>query len=174
MENNRYFNSGFAVGAVFVAVVFLALYSARPELFMIQAPPAPAPVCPPAPAPKCGPSTDILPPPTYSENLPEELETNREAEVRVAWDEVPGAKGYRVYVTDRTGRLVKKYSTSRTTIYLKDIPAPEDVAEVNYTVALATANADDKEGERGEMRPLKVNRQSSVVAPTIKRIVIED
>src|SRR5262245_38726360 len=44
-----------------------------------------------------------LPAPMFAKSLPPKLATNRVMEVRVAWDGIDGAKGYNIYVEDKTG-----------------------------------------------------------------------
>jgi hypothetical protein len=123
---------------------------------------------------KCGPSDEILPPPEYSAKLPNPLVTNHEAEVKVAWNAVLGAKSYNVYIEDLKGRVVKKYSTSRTIIYLKEVPTPANDDDITYNVFLTTVNANNVDGAKSVARTLKASKLASVVAPTVKQIVIED
>lgn len=124
--------------------------------------------------PCAGYNYDKLPPPKYADKLPKKLETNRTMEVKVAWGGVNGAKGYNIYVEDKGGRLIRKFETKRTFIYLRDIPLPAEATELEYQVRLATVNGAEQAGDKGETRPLKISRQASVMAPTLKKIEVED
>lgn len=119
-------------------------------------------------------SYDKLSAPKFAASLPEKLMTNRYMEVKVAWEGVPGAKSYNVYVERMDGSLVRKYETRRTFLFLSEIPLPPEARQVDYVVRLASVNGADKVGDKGESRSLKVNRQGSVVAPTLKKIEVED
>jgi len=168
MKNYVLVAGGFVAGIAATCLVFLnrpQTPAAESKVIVKEIPPTPD---------ACGPSKEILPPPKFAGNLPDKLETNHEAEVRVAWSAVSGAKAYNVFVTDKRGHLVKKFTTTHTAIFLKDIPTPPDTDTIEYRVSLATVNGVDKAGEKSETRDLKVNRQAEVVAPTVKKIVVED
>jgi hypothetical protein len=168
MRNYVLLAGGFVAGIAVTCLVFLNRPpppAAEPKVIVKEIPASPE---------SCGPSKEILPPPVFAENLPQKLETNHEAEVRVAWSAVTGAKSYQILVTDRRGHLVKTYTTTHTAIYLKDIPTSQETETSEYRVALATVNGNNVAGEKSESRGLKVNKQASVVAPTVKNIVVED
>ena len=175
---NNYIDSmmGFIVGLIVACLVFIGHYvriyqvpyfPEIPTVEEIEEARKPKACIPPPAAP-------LLSAPEYAQNLPESLQTNRESEVRVSWQDVEGAKSYRVVLRDMQGKIVKRYTTSNTALVLTDIPNPSDLEEVSYQVSLATINMDEKDGPEGSPRPLRVRRPASVTAPTVKNIVIED
>ncbi len=119
-------------------------------------------------------SDKILDPPEYQSNLPEELVTNFEGEVMVRWKEVIGAKRYQVAVLTEAGEKVKEYKTSKTLLYLKDIPLPRGKFDAHYILKLQTVNGKDELGPLGLAKKLYVKPMASVVAPEVQEIKVED
>jgi hypothetical protein len=67
-------------------------------------------------------NSDLLPPPQFLASQPAVLRTSDEAEIQISWTSVPGAGKYNLYLVDKKDKVVKTYSTSSTSIFLKDIP----------------------------------------------------
>ncbi len=114
-----------------------------------------------------------LPAPTFTAAFPDHLETNSATEIRIAWNKVEGAKGYSLIVEDVHGKLIKKYSTTRTDTAVQ-IPAPETGEGISYSLRVVAVNPGDIEGEKGEPRKMKVMRRNSALAPSLKQITIEE
>jgi hypothetical protein len=172
MKNTAPVAGAFLLGIAVASIFFISTKSA--SISSPAASPGEAVECKAKVIDSCALSKEILPPPKFAADLPGQLETNHEAEVKVAWEPVTGAKAYHISVMTKSGHLVKRYSTTRNTIYLKDIPTPPNTDVIDYKIFLATANASDEDGDKSEARDLKVNKQASVVAPTVKQIVVED
>ena len=119
-------------------------------------------------------SYEKLTAPKYASGTPPTIQTNRMMEAKVTWDGVNGARGYILFLETPGGKLIRKYETKKTSILLRDIPLPIEAKEADYVVRIATINGADKVGEKGDPRPLKVNRMGSVMAPTLKKIEVED
>jgi hypothetical protein len=136
-----------------------------------------SPVCekhePPPPCP-CLYSDEILDPPNFHASMPESLVTNFEGEALVRWTDVPGAKKYTVYLETEDGQEVKPYRSTRTVLYLKDIPLPKGKFEATYALRLAAVNGKDQAGPKSKSRRLIVKPQASVMAPEVQEIRVEE
>ncbi|MGZ3791892.1 MAG: hypothetical protein ACXVCP_06065 [Bdellovibrio sp.] len=130
--------------------------------------------CPPEVPCPCLFSDKTLDPPEFAANAPASFATNLEGEVRINWIEKPGAKKYKIFLENKDGKQVQISQTSRTAIYLKDIPLPSGQVEAHYFIRLASVNGKDEVGPKGSSRPLHVKPQASVVAPQIEQIKVED
>jgi hypothetical protein len=119
-------------------------------------------------------TTDVLPPPNYHLKTPSKLETNREGEVRIQWEDVPKASAYQVKLYDLRRKLVKSWKTKRTVIYLKQVPFSDELEFTPYKIVLTTLNKLGEEGDDSESRDLNSRRLRSVVAPQIESITVED
>jgi hypothetical protein len=127
-----------------------------------------AAVCPP-----CG--ADVkYDPPSFGPNVPSTVVADLEAQAIVNWTSVSGAPRYRLYVTDKSGRVLKTYSTGRTSLVLKELPRPKTTTTAEYWISLASLNNLGLPGQRGEKRKLIVHGRPDLVAPQIKLIRIED
>jgi hypothetical protein len=143
----------------------------EPTLLQKETMIAAAPSCPACP---CLYSDQILDPPRFDSNLPETIETNREGEALVQWNEVAGAKKYLVHIENKEGKIIKTYKASRRTLYLKDIPLPEGFQQADYFLRISSVNGKDEEGPKGPRKNLHVAPQANVVAPVIQEIKVED
>ncbi|MDG0816177.1 hypothetical protein [Bdellovibrio svalbardensis] len=124
--------------------------------------------CPEDPADKT-PST-----PEYVDNLPPVLQTNHEGEVRVAWKQVPHAEQYQVFIKDLSGKKVRTWKTSKTALYLKELPFQDSLEFTPYKVTVIALNRKGLASSESAQHDLKVRRLNGVVAPSIRSIVIED
>lgn len=115
-----------------------------------------------------------LQPPEYYADLPNPLITNHKGEVRVAWTPVPGAKRYVVMLYDHQGNIAKKYFTEWNVIYLKDVPLDSGAHGATYLVRVASENADKTKSEYGPSRTLNVKPLTTIVAPQVQEIRVED
>lgn len=142
----------------------------------VETPPSELPVEPAkeCPACPCLYSEEILPPPNFDPSVKEVIETNHEGEAYFKWSTVPGTKKYAIHIERENGTSVKMYKTSRTMIFLKDIPLPVGAREATYFLRLASINGKDIQGSLGPKRKLHVKPQSSVTAPSIEEIKVED
>jgi hypothetical protein len=125
-------------------------------------------VCPP-----CG-AEAKYDPPSFQASVPATIVANLEAEAHVRWTKVSGAPRYRLYITDKAGRVVKSYSTGRTELTLKELPRPKTTTMAEYWISLASLNSLGLPGPRGEKRKLIVHGRPDLVAPKIMLIRIED
>jgi hypothetical protein len=116
----------------------------------------------------------VLPPPKFREDLGERLTTNAFGEVKITWSSVDQAKRYHLQVFDSRGKPFKTLTTSRTILYVKDLPFNKDLEETPYKIALQTENADGEVGELGTLKDLGVKRLLSLYAPSIRGINIEE
>lgn len=112
--------------------------------------------------------------PEYHSSLPEVLETNREGEVRVRWLEVAHARQYEVRMYDMKGQLAKTWKTSRTNLFLNQLPYPEDQEIATYQVRLVALGISDATGPESEPKKLQIKKLRSVMAPIIEAITVED
>jgi hypothetical protein len=80
-----------------------------------------------------------------------------------------------VILQNLKGKTLKTYRTSRSIIYLKDIPFPKGAQEIEYQLRLLTINGADIEGDVSpESKKLLVKPSSQIMAPEIREIKVED
>ncbi|WP_413612339.1 hypothetical protein [Bdellovibrio sp. HCB-110] len=115
-----------------------------------------------------------LPAPSLSANLATPLMSNHEGEIRVTWNEVPHATRYRLQVLDTEGNVIKTYTTSRSTVYLKELPYDEGRPFTPYSVVLSTINRKSEEGALSPRYEVRVLPLKNLTAPTINEISIEN
>jgi hypothetical protein len=115
-----------------------------------------------------------LPAPAFRNSMPEILESNREGEVLVQWLPVEHAKMYQVRMYDKNGRMVKFWKTSKTTLYLKQLPFDDGLDFTPYQVTLVAMTQSDVEGSESEKKDLHVRKLKNIVAPNIEAITVED
>ncbi|MEK2645798.1 hypothetical protein [Bdellovibrio sp. BCCA] len=120
------------------------------------------------------PTDSILPAPSLSANLATPLLSNHEGEVRVAWNAVPHATRYRLQVLDPVGKVVKTYTTPRTTIYLKELAYNESLPFTPYSVVLSTINRKNEEGAISPRYEVRIRPLKNLTAPSINEITIEN
>ena len=149
MKNYRQLAASFFAGVILTSFFFLWRESIVPE----------------PPPPTCA----ALPPPKFSAKLPAILRIEHKTEVKATWEKVEGAVAYSVYLIDQYGSTVKKYSTPDTKIELKDVPSSG-----NLKLFVASVNCKNEDGEKTEGRPVKAKEANSILAPTLKKIIIED
>lgn len=181
MKNTLLAAVWFALGVV-ITILFFTLHTPSAKKQAAQSPtatnenenPNQNPLLTNGENPCAGYRYELLPPPKFAASVPAQLATDRRMEVKILWEGVNGSKGYNIYVEDKKGRLIRKYETKRTVLYLRDIPLPEEGTDFDYQVRIATVNGADQPGNKGEPRPLHISRQASVIAPTLKKIEVED
>ncbi|MFN7905747.1 MAG: hypothetical protein ACK5P5_11245 [Pseudobdellovibrionaceae bacterium] len=131
-------------------------------------------------------SPGTFPPPQYSKNLPEILETQPPGELKVSWEKTPGASRTRVKIYDSEGKFLGSNSFVGDFGYVKKITWKSGaVPHVFYKIELVSLNDEGVEGPPSEQRRVKVHRKYFVAqgvsrdeinlsAPEIKSIQLED
>lgn len=120
------------------------------------------------------PAEEELPAPAFHKNIPKEIETNFEGEARVQWEEVPYAVSYHIRLYNEKGNIVRTWKTSRTIIYLKQVPFRDDLDWTPYKLTIASVNKLNLIGPESESKVLRARRLKNLMAPKIDSIVIED
>lgn len=131
-------------------------------------------ICPTCPVCPDEENSQPLPPPKFAANTPEILKTNSEGEAMVAWEAVPGASAYRIFIIDKNEMVIKTNRARGLRLYLKDFPKPEGIETIEYQIAIATLNGNGGEGPRGEKKRIIVTKKAPIKAPKIRTIRIED
>jgi hypothetical protein len=115
-----------------------------------------------------------LEPPRFHEDLPETLETNYVGEVKVNWHEVPDAARYHIVIYNEQGEEVEVVKTSRSIIYLKELPFNPEQEHTPFEIALRTESQKGRVGDTGERRKLIAQRLINLQAPSVKEIIVEE
>ncbi len=124
--------------------------------------------CPPDP------EAEVLVAPRFSADLPDPLVSNVEGEVRIKWEPVEHAREYEVKMYNIEGRVIRKWISSNTTLYLKELPFREKLEFTPYQITIASINKNKIMGPESEQRLLNSRRIQNLVAPVIRAITVED
>ena len=120
------------------------------------------------------PEADVLAAPSFSSDLPDPLVSSMEGEVKIQWDPVQYAREYEIKMYNIEGKVIRKWISSNTLLYLKELPFREKLEFTPYQITIASINKNKVTGPESEQRLLNSRRIQNLVAPVIKAITVED
>lgn len=132
------------------------------------------------------PPDQLLPPPQFTEEMPEIFESKDPGEFKVSWEPVLGAKRYRIRMLDDQGKDFYNTSIKGNVIYVQRVKYQGGENPFTfYDLQLATINEEGEPGDFGPVRKVKFwkvhgyrkftgSKDELLTAPEIKAIVIED
>lgn len=108
-----------------------------------------------------------LPPPEFSESMPEEIHASDSGSVEISWRPVAEARQYMASLVDKDGKIVRSVKVGSTKAEFKELKTGE------YKVVLQTIDVMGREGAPGLGRVLHVPEYSSVRAPALKKVNVK-
>ncbi len=120
------------------------------------------------------PEAEILPAPRFSADLPDPLVSSIQGEVKIKWEPVQHAREYEIKIYNVKGKVVRRWISSSTLMYLKELPFNEKLEFTPYQVTIASINKNKVIGPESKQRLLNSRRIQNLVAPVIKAITVED
>lgn len=109
----------------------------------------------------------LLPAPNWSQNTPENLQSDAKGNLSFAWEPVTGADHYIMVLEEDSGKVIEKRKITRTTASFSRLRPG------NYKVHLKSVDTQKRPGDKAASKALVVPATSDINAPKIKSMKVK-